>query len=85
MSQSVLANWSISKFGVQITQNAISLVIKKRTDLEYMTDWECFSQKPGRFSTTEDKGRTVNLDGSIINKECFLKWRHHRGYGLGVI
>ena len=40
MSHSVLANWAYSKFEVQITQNAISLVIKKRTDLECNTDDE---------------------------------------------
>ena len=40
MSHSVLANWAYSTFEVQITQNAISLVIKKRTDLECNTDDE---------------------------------------------
>ena len=40
MSQSVLANWTSGKFVFQITQNDLSLIIKKRTDLESMTDKE---------------------------------------------
>ena len=45
MSQSVLAYWASSKFGVQIIQNAISLVIKKRTDLSCNTDNKCFAKR----------------------------------------
>ena len=56
MSQIVPANWASSKFGVQITQNTIYLVIKKRTDLECNTDNELFakSQTFAHDSETEE-------------------------------
>ena len=44
MSQIVLAYWDPSNFGVQTAQNVISLVIKKRTDLEFNTDNELFAK-----------------------------------------
>ena len=46
MSQSVLANWAYSKFRFQITQNAISFIIKKRTDLESMSNNELSAKSP---------------------------------------
>ena len=45
MIQISMANWASSKFAVQITPNAISLILKKRTDLESMTDNELFAKR----------------------------------------
>ena len=46
MSQNVLANWASSKFLFQITQDDISLIIKKRTDLESMSNNEFSAKSP---------------------------------------
>ena len=46
MSQIILQNWASRKFGVQIPQNAISLIVMKRTDQEFMNDSERFAKRP---------------------------------------
>ena len=68
MIQISMANWASSKFAVQITPNAISLILKKRTDLESMTDNELFAKR----SESKAGGRPSNLGPSMLNKEWLL-------------
>ena len=46
MIQSVQANWAPSKFGAYLTQSAISVILKKRKDLETMTNTKLSAKRP---------------------------------------
>ncbi|KAH6571857.1 hypothetical protein BASA60_006941 [Batrachochytrium salamandrivorans] len=46
MSQGDLAAWTSQKFGVEITQSSISLILRKRRMLEAMTDVELSAKRP---------------------------------------
>ena len=54
-SLSVLENWAFSKFVYQLTQNDVSLIIEKRTDLESMIGNELFAKIPGRAQSPKLK------------------------------
>ena len=77
MSQSVLAYWVASKFGAHLTQSAIHLILKKRTDLESIKDTELSTKLPrvAQNPKLEDalstwvvqcQTRNVALTGEII-------------------
>ena len=85
MSQIVLANWASSKFGAHLIQSATSLILKKRTDLESMTDTKLSAKKaPSRRSESEAGGGFVNMGRSMPDKECCPNWRNHQGQGQGA-
>ena len=66
-----------SKFGAHLTQSAISLILKKRSDLESMTDTELSAKRPRVAQnpkleedlstwTVQCQTRNVALTGEVI-------------------
>ena len=66
----------LANFIYQLTQNDVSLIIQKRTDLETMKDYQLFAKIPGGAQGSKAKGRPVSLGDSIINKDFFLTWKN---------